>query len=133
MKLADVSQATARLALVNEKCRSALEEQLRKWFSTQFVKSASLKLLRSVYQSGAYAEFAQLLTEATDAERAAILTKVDKHRPEIQMRSKAEIMRHLETLASGSAEAAEKPRSRSKSKASKPAKKSVNIISNSKY
>jgi hypothetical protein len=133
MKLSDASQAAARLALVNDKSRKGFEDQLRKWFSTYFVKGANLGLIRSVYQAGAYNAFAQLLAEAADAERATILAKLDKHRPDMQMRPKAEIMGHLEGLASGRIEAAIKPKPPTKPKAAKSAKKSVGIISGSKY
>ena len=132
MKLADAAQAAARLALVNDKSRVALEDQLHKWFSTHFVKGVKLELLRAVHQAGAYPAFAQLIAEATDAERSAMLTKIDKHRPEMQMRSKAEILGHLEAMASGRINAAGKPEA-AKPKAAKKAKKGVGIISGSKY
>lgn len=133
MKLSESAQAAARLALVNDKSRKSLEDQLHKWFSTHFVKGASIALLRAVHQSGGFPAFAQLLAEATDAERTAMLTKLDKHRPEMKMRSKAEIMGHLEGLSSGRIEPAGKPKPPAKQKSPKPAKKSVGIISGSKY
>jgi hypothetical protein len=133
MKLSDTAAAAARLALVNDKTRKAFEEQLSKWFVAHFVKGASLSLVRSVHQAGAYDAFAQLLVAATDAERTIILAKIDKYRPEIQMRSTAEKLEHLEELASGRAAPASKPKPPTKPKAAKASKAPVTIIPGSKY
>lgn len=133
MKLSDAAQAAARLAVVNDKSRTALEDLLRKWFSTHFAKGISLSLLKAVHQAGAYPAFAQLLTDATDAERSSMLSKLDKHCPSIQMKSKSEILAHIEALASGRSLPADKPKPPPKPKAPKVAKKKVGIISESKY
>jgi len=103
---------------------------LRKWFATHFAKGISLGLLKAVHQAGAYPAFAQLLTDASDAERSLMLSKLDKHCPNIQMKSKIEILAHIEGLASGRSQPADKPKPPPKPKRQKI---KVGIISGSKY
>ncbi len=135
MKVSEAAQAAARLAVVTEKSEGALADLLRKWYTAQFVKGIKLPLLRSIYQAGAYPAFAQFLTEASDADRSTILNKLDKHRPDLQMRSKSEIMRHIEDLASKRMIPAVKPKAAPEAKKPKNAatKRQVGIISGSKY
>ncbi len=138
MKISDSAQAAARLAVVNDKVQLALQDQLRKWFSAQFVKGMKLQLLRAIFQAGSYPAFSQLLLEASDSDRSVILTKLDKYRDHFQMRPKAEIMAHIEALASGRTQPAAKPAvakdpKPTKTTGSKAPQKKVGIISGSKY
>ena len=135
MKVSEAAQAAARLAVVTEKSETALADLLRKWYAAQFIKGIKLPLLRSIHQAGAYPAFAQFLAEATDADRSTILNKLDKYYPDIQMRPKSEIMRHIEDLAAGRAAPAGKPKAAPKPKKPKvsASKRQVGIISSSKY
>lgn len=134
MKLAQAAPAAARLSVVSEKSQTALSKALSGWFTAQFIKSAKLQQLRDVHNAGAYAAFAELLAEAPDADRITLLKKVDQHRPELLMRSKAEVMSHVEKLASGSIQPAPKPPGKKPATKKTPkAKKQVGIISTSKY
>ncbi len=119
---------------MNEKAQAALSKALTGWFSAQFIKGIKLPLLRSIHQAGAYPAFSELLAEATDADRITVLSKVDPHRPEMLMRSKSEVLAHLEQLASDKLQPAVK-QSTKKPPAKKEGKgkKQVGIISTSKY
>jgi hypothetical protein len=136
MNLSQTAQAAARLAVVNEKAQAALNKGLTNWFSTQFVKSIKMPALQGIHQSGAYTAFAEFLSDASDAERIAILKKIDLYRPEMLMRSKAEVMAHIEALAAGHLAPAPKPptgKHAASSRGKGSQKKVVGIISTSKY
>lgn len=119
---------------MSEKSQAALSKALSNWFTAQFIKSIKLQQLRAVHQAGAYPAFAELLNEAPDADRITLLKKVDPYRPDMLMRSRAEVMTHIGGLASGAIEAAPKPAGKkAPAKKSSKGKRQVGIISTSKY
>ena len=134
MKLAQAASAAARLAVVSEKSQAALSKALSSWFTAQFIKSAKLQQLRAVHKAGAYSAFAELLTDSPDTDRITLLKKADPHDKDILVRSKAEMLSHIEGLASGRIGPTPKPAANNRSGKKTPrAKKPVGIIATSKY
>jgi hypothetical protein len=117
-----------------DKSQRELDKILLKWFSSQIVKSLKLPTLQEIYARGSYDVFEDLLRAAGDVERIAVLNKIDKYRPEIQMRTAGEALAHLRKLAAGEMLPAAKPPTLTKRKASAKKKPSPRgILTNSKY
>jgi hypothetical protein len=120
-------------AYLSEKSRQELSKALLKWFSGQVLKSLKLTTLRAFYKAGLYDAFEELLLACTNVERVAVLNKIDKYRPEIQMSSIGDTMAHLRKLAKAELEPAPKPLAMSKRKASPKQTSKRGILANSKY
>jgi hypothetical protein len=119
------------LAVVTDDASNQLEQALNKWFVKAFISGAKLALLRSLYKSGAFGAFSQLLSDFQNKDYVTILAKVDKHCLEIQMKSREEMLRHLERLASGDIEPAKalpKPKGKGNTR-----KQTGGIIGSSNY
>jgi hypothetical protein len=118
-----------------EKSQQALRDVLLKWFTGQVLKPITLSSLRAIHKAGAYAAFEELLLACSNVERVAVLSKLDKFRPEIQMSSTKDAMGHVRKLARGDIEPAPKPVAVSKSKprASKSKTDKRGILTSSKY
>jgi hypothetical protein len=104
MKLSHAAPAAARLSVISEKSQTALTKALSGWFKAQFVAGIKLGTLRAIHQTGAYAAFAELLADAPDAERIAILKKVDPLRKDMLSAKTVEQLGHIEALATGKLE-----------------------------
>jgi hypothetical protein len=118
-----------------DKSRAELETALLKWFKSYVLKSMKLDDLRAIYRAGAFTAFADLLLASSSVELITLLSKLDKNRPEVQMRSVPQAMKHLEQLAKLELDPApklatlvEKPKANSKRKRTRNG-----IIADSKY
>jgi hypothetical protein len=121
-KLLDLVRQLMDSSPSSEKSRQELAKVLLKWFSGQVVKPIKLANLKAMHQAGGYDAFAALLGLSADADRIAVLSKVDPHRPEMQLRPKDKAMAHIASLASGAIAPAEAPKPVSGAKPRKPAK-----------
>jgi len=119
MRLQDLAQTSARLAIANDKSSEELRTLLEKWFTKHFVKGIKLPLLKSMHATGAFQAFFGCLTERDEADVIAVLRKLDPHRAELLTRTRAEIEAHIRELAAGRLQPAPKPGSPKKTKTDK--------------
>ena len=116
MKTSDAAQAAARLALVSEKANTAFDTTIQKWFIAQFVRGMKLQLLRSIYNSGVFSHFSDLIELVTDADLLTILGKIDKYNSNIQTPPRAVMIEHVKALAARDFEPDSKPKHQRKTR-----------------
>ncbi len=110
MRLNELAQASARLAIANEKASEELAAALEKWFAKHFVKGIKLPLLKSLYGTEAFNAYSACLADQSEATVIAVLRKLDPFREEFLTRSRGEMELHIRELASGRIQPAPRPK-----------------------